>query len=88
MARELMSTRGGERRIARELGVPPFVADKLAKQARRYPLDNLVRGLALLSRADRACKGQAPRMRTLGKPLGERLLLESLADDLIALARA
>ncbi len=77
----------GPRAVARELKVPPFVADKLIDQATRYQSDKLLQGLGRLAWADRACKGMAPRMRTLGKPLGERLILEDLADKLISLAQ-
>ncbi len=79
--------RSGPRAVARELKVPPFVADKLIDQARRYQPDKLLVGLGRLSWADRACKGMSPRLRTLGKPLGERLILEELANTLIDLAR-
>ena len=87
LAREILDS-GGGRGLASALKVPPFVADKLAGQAKRYDTTRLLAGLAKLSEADRACKGMAPRMRTLGKTLGERLLLEELADELIALGSA
>lgn len=78
----------GSRDLARQLKVPPFVADKLTDQARRYRLRGLFRALHRLSAADRAIKGQEMKMRTLGRALGERIMLESLADELIALGRS
>ena len=72
--------------LTRELGVPPFIADKLASQARRFPPGTLDRALGALAEADRALKGMAPMMKTLGKGLGERVLLDRLVGDLVAMA--
>lgn len=78
--------RGVPRRgLAREIGVPPFVADKLASQARRYDKRNLARGLELLARADRELKGMGSSLKVLGRPLAERVMLEKLASRLIVL---
>jgi DNA polymerase-3 subunit delta len=85
--RLLMTDGASSRQIASALKVPPFVADKLTAQARRYRLRGLFRALNRLSAADRAIKGQEMKMRTLGRALGERVLLEALADELIALGR-
>lgn len=67
--------RGGpEGRLARELGVPPFVAGKLLRQVRGYQLDDLTRSLYEVGQADRALKGGAlPDLRAL-----ERLAFSSM----------
>jgi DNA polymerase-3 subunit delta len=61
--RQLLTVRDlSERRtpppdIARVLGVPPFVVDKLGPQARRMSIEGLVKGHALIKAADRQLKG-------------------------------
>ena len=87
LARTRLLLAGGasDREVARTLKVPPFVADKLTSQARRHKLRGLFRALSRLSAADRAIKGQEMKMRTLGRALGERVLLEELAAELIAM---
>jgi DNA polymerase-3 subunit delta len=72
---------------ARLVGVPPFIVDKLLAQARRYRPRAVAEGLIRLSEADRALKGQAPMMKTLGRAAGERVILEQLVTELIALRR-
>jgi DNA polymerase-3 subunit delta len=86
-ARLLVGAGAGTAEIASQLKVPPFIADKVAGQARRASLRGLVRSLQRLSAADRALKGQELKMRTLGKSLGERVVLEELARELIDLQR-
>lgn len=86
-ARLLVGGGAGTAEIASQLKVPPFIADKVAGQARRASLRGLVRSLQRLSAADRALKGQELKMRTLGKSLGERVVLEELARELIDLQR-
>jgi DNA polymerase-3 subunit delta len=83
------------------LGVPPFVVDKLTAQARRYAPAALARATELIATADWALKGfpdpsvaelatddaaTGTAQRALGKQLGERLVLERLAGEIIALA--
>lgn len=84
----LADTRGQASRseIAKRVGVPPFVADKLATQARRYSPRALAKALGKLSEADRTLKGQIQTVRTLGRGLGERVVLDRLVRDLIGLA--
>jgi DNA polymerase-3 subunit delta len=72
--------------IARRVGVPPFVADKLADQARRYSGRSLAKAIGKLSEADRTLKGHIQTVRTLGRGLGERVVLDRLVRDLIGLA--
>lgn len=71
--------------MGRALGVPPFVVDKLLRQARRYGAGATATALVRLAEADAALKGLAPAMKTMGRELGEQILLERLVDGLIAL---
>jgi DNA polymerase III subunit delta len=72
--------------LARVIGVPPFVVDKLGDQARRYQPEAVQRAIGRISEADRALKGQAPGMKTLGRHLGERVVLDRVVGDILALA--
>jgi len=74
--------------LPRRLGVPPFIADKLVTQARQFPPSSCARALSKLAAADRTLKGQIQTIRTLGRSLGERVILETLVADLIALGRS
>ncbi|MCA9679459.1 MAG: DNA polymerase III subunit delta [Kofleriaceae bacterium] len=88
--------------LAQLVGAPPFVVDKLSQQARRYAPAALARAAALLTTADRALKGMpvdpaagdAPEglsgtiQKTLGRQLGERVMLERLVVELIGLGQA
>jgi DNA polymerase III subunit delta len=71
--------------MARALGVPPFVVDKLLRQARRYGPAAAATALVSLAEADAALKGMAPAMKTMGRELGEQILLERLVDGIVAL---
>jgi hypothetical protein len=79
------------------LGVPPFVVDKLASQARSYSLPALNLATERLATADRALKGDitlmgtvdrftGPQMKTMGRELGERIILERIVDGIVQLA--
>jgi DNA polymerase-3 subunit delta len=70
------------------VGAPPFVIDKLMSQARRYDAAGLGAALGKLHDADRGLKGMDWSVRTLGRDLGERVLLERLVSDLIELGSA
>ncbi len=65
---------GGD--MARELGVPPFVVDKIGVQARRLSSDAVAKAMRLLARADRDLKSGVKAA------LGEELVLERLVDAL------
>lgn len=92
----------GRAELAQLVGAPPFVLDKLAAQARRYAPRALQEAQALLAAADRALKGGAvdrveasapegvsgPAIKTLGRALGERVVLDRLVTRLVALGRA
>lgn len=82
------------------LGVPPFIVDKLTAQARRYQPAALSRASELLAAADWSLKGHPDPgivglttdaagtgavQKILGRALGERVLLERLAIELVAL---
>lgn len=83
--------RGGE--LAQLVGAPPFIVDKLSAQARRYAPPALARAQSLLAGLDAALKG-LPRedpvsgttVKTLGRQLGERVLLERTVEKLCSLA--
>jgi DNA polymerase III subunit delta len=90
----------GPRELPARLGVPPFVVDKLQSQARRYQPRGLARAVELIAAADWAMKGHPDPsvtgvateaastgavQKTLGRGLGERILLERLALELVAL---
>ena len=79
------------------VGVPPFVVDKLAAQARGYTAGALATAVARLAAADRALKGDitldglaspftGPQMKALGRELGERVILEQVVGGIVELA--
>lgn len=79
---------------ASRLGVPPFIVDKVAAQARAYAPAALARAVERLAIADRALKGDqtltsqhhpftGPQLKAMGKDLGERVILERVVDDLV-----
>ena len=78
---ELVAGRTPRRELPKLIGVPPFVLDKLAAQTRAYPAEAARQALVILSTADRDLK--SPRKSILG----ERVLLESVVEELFALAR-
>jgi DNA polymerase-3 subunit delta len=78
-----------------KLGVPPFIVDKIAGQARSYSPDALATATQRLANADRALKGDitlvntlftGPQMKALGRELGERVILEHVVDGIVQLA--
>ncbi|MCG8419397.1 MAG: DNA polymerase III subunit delta [Proteobacteria bacterium] len=73
--------------VAKRVGVPPFVAGKLISQARRYRPEAIGIALRKLSQADRELKGQTNVIKTLGRPLGERAILDRIVTELVALGR-
>ncbi len=83
------------------LGVPPFVVDKLTAQARRYAPAALARATELIATADWSLKGfpdpgitelatddaaTGGVQKTLGRQLGERLILERLAGAIVGMS--
>ena len=75
--------------VAKLVGAPPFAVDRLMGQARRYSADAVAMALARLHQTDAGLKGleTVSVAKTLGRDLGERVLLDRLVTDLIALAR-
>ncbi len=82
---------------ASRLGVPPFIVDKVAAQARAYSPAALAAAIRRLAEADRALKGDqtlstdhhaftGPQLKALGKELGERVILERTVDEIVRLA--
>jgi DNA polymerase-3 subunit delta len=79
------------------IGVPPFVVDKLMAQARSYSPGALATATQRLATADRALKGDitlstqtaaftGPQLKTLGRELAERVILENIVDGIVGLA--
>ena len=56
-ARAAVEGRLPRQELPRALGAPPFVVDKVLRQARGYDPAGLVRGLRLIAATDRALKG-------------------------------
>ena len=82
---------------ASRLGVPPFIVDKVAAQARGFSPAALAVATRRLAEADRALKGDqtlttdlhaftGPQLKALGKELGERVILEQTVDEIVQLA--
>lgn len=71
---------GQGRDVARIAGVPPFAADALVAQSRRYTHAALAKAIGLLAQADRDLKGPVKGA------LGERIVLERLVEQLVACA--
>lgn len=83
---------------APQLGVPPFVVDKLIAQARSYSPAALAAATQRLANADRALKGDitltstlggaftGPQIKALGRELAERIILERVVDGIVQLA--
>ena len=68
---------------ARLVGAPPFVVDKLSRQARAYTPQQITGAIAQLSHLDAAFKGMRPATKVLGRELSERVLLEQIVDELV-----
>jgi DNA polymerase III subunit delta len=80
------------------IGVPPFVVDKLANQAKYYSPRSLSNATRRLANADRALKGDitldsrvheftGPQLKALGRELAERVILEQVVDGIVDLAQ-
>jgi DNA polymerase-3 subunit delta len=72
--------------LAKRVGVPPFVLDKLRSQAQHYSVRALAESMSLLGQADRALKGYGQSTKVLGRVLAEQVIVETLVGDLIRLA--
>ncbi len=83
LANNAMRRRVPKSDMARALGVPPFIVDKLLGQARRFSPAALDRAMIQLAEADFALKGGRPLTKTLGRELGDRVVIDRLVNDLI-----
>jgi DNA polymerase III subunit delta len=82
------------------IGVPPFVVDKLVAQAKSYSPAALATATQRLANADRALKGDitlttldrsggqftGPQLKTMGRELAERVILERIVTGIVELA--
>lgn len=73
--------------LAKRVGVPPFVLDKLKVQAQHYSVRAVAESMSLLGEADRALKGYGHSTKVLGRVVAERVIVERLVSDLIALSK-
>ena len=73
--------------MARVLGVPPFVVDKIGRQAERYGDAALDKAVIEISATDRALKGEDEIGTALGRGLTERVLLDRIVERLVDLGR-
>jgi DNA polymerase-3 subunit delta len=87
LCQEGLRQRKSQGELASMVGVPPFVVSKLSDQAKRFSPKRLPTVLTRLADADRRLKGQGQLMRTLGRPLAERVILEELAREFVDAAR-
>jgi DNA polymerase-3 subunit delta len=83
MAQLALRDRVPRNELSRRLGVPPFIAEKIATQARRFSGEALEHAIGKLARADWALKGYLPATRTLGRRLAERVVMEQLVTGLL-----
>jgi DNA polymerase III delta subunit len=67
--------------MARTIGVPPFVLDKMAQPARRFHPGALAHAMRLLAQADRDLKGPPKQA------LGEDIILGRVVERIVSLAR-
>ncbi len=77
----------GRGELARYIGVPPFIVDKLLRQYRSYDRAAVQQALVHIGAVDGALKGRTQLTKTLGSDLGERVLLGGLVRDIIATAQ-
>lgn len=73
--------------LARRVGVPPFVLDKLRTQAEQYSVRAVAESMSLLGQADQALKGFGHSTKVLGRVVAERVIVEGLVSDLIRLGK-
>ena len=76
----------GGSELAKKVGVPPFVLDKLSRQSTKYSVRAVAKSLTLLGEADRALKGFGHSGKVLGRGLSERVIVEGLVRGLIELS--
>ena len=77
----LVAERAPAAEMARTIGVPPFVLDKMAPVAPRFHPGALAQAMRLLAQADRDLKGPVKAA------LGEDVVLGRVVERIVALAR-
>lgn len=80
---EAMRARLPRRELPGAIGAPPFVIDKLMGQARRFPPAAVSRSLCLLAEADYALKGGRALTKTLGRELGDRIIIDRIVSQML-----
>ena len=73
--------------LAKRVGAPPFVVDKLAHEAKNYSVRGLAESMTLLGEADRRLKGFGASTKVLGRVVAERIIVEELVSSLIRLGK-
>lgn len=71
--------------LVKRVGAPPFVVDKLAREAKSYSVRALADAMSLLAEADRSLKGFGASSKVLGRSIAERIIVEGLVTGLIRL---
>jgi DNA polymerase-3 subunit delta len=71
--------------LAKRVGVPPFVLDKVRTQAQQYSVRAVAESMSLLGEADRELKGYGASTKVLGRHLAEQVIVENLVSRLIGL---
>jgi len=82
LAKQYAAERTPRSELPRLVGAPPFAVDKLLDQSRRFTPRALERALEVLARVDLELKGPVKGA------LGERVVLERLVTELLALGGA
>jgi len=77
----------GKGQMARLVGAPPFVVDKLKRQTRRYSPAAVATAITKLCAADATFKGFGGISKTLGRDLTEQVVLERLVTEIVELGR-
>ena len=80
---EAVRARLPRRELPGAIGAPPFVVDRLMGQARRFPATAVDRSLCLLAEADFALKGGRPMTKTLGRELGDRIIIDRVVGQML-----
>jgi DNA polymerase-3 subunit delta len=88
MCHQAQARRLPKNEAASLIGVPPFLISRLMGQSRRYPAWAVPVAIAKLSETDRALKGHTRLTKVLGSELGERVLLDRVVADILALGNA
>lgn len=72
--------------LVKRVSAPPFVVEKLAREAKNYSVRALAEAMTMLAEADRSLKGFGASSKVLGRTLAEQVIVEQLVTGLIRLA--